>query len=242
LASPPSSCFAPDKPTLEASWKVSDKIPVDGLSAKVHFDATDKSQTAGVSIAYEHKFATFNGRVNLPISVQLLDFAKDIANQDTKAELDLVVAHPDYKFVAGASTKVSFEQNGQRKVDESEVSLGYRDGKLFAPSIVYKQVEADQKRTVTAVFITQPADTQYVGQVEYELNAKKTTATVGLSYPLSDGAVVKAKINSSNQAGLSYSKQITAATKLDFGTLFQLSTEKNVAIDAAFAFNLKFTQ
>ncbi len=39
--------FKTDKPTLEASWKVSDKIPVDGLSAKVHFDATDKSQTAG---------------------------------------------------------------------------------------------------------------------------------------------------------------------------------------------------
>lgn len=72
----------------------------------MHFDATDKSQTAGVSVAYEHKYATFNARVYVPISVQLLDFAKDIANQDTRADLDLVFKHPDYKFVAGAQTKV----------------------------------------------------------------------------------------------------------------------------------------
>lgn len=73
----------------------------------MHFDATDKSQTAGVSVAYEHKYATFNARVYVPISVQLLDFAKDIANQDTRADLDLVFKHPDYKFVAGAQTKVT---------------------------------------------------------------------------------------------------------------------------------------
>lgn len=67
-------------------------------------------------------------------------------------------------------------------------------------------------------------------------------ATVGFSYPLTDGAVVKAKLNSQKEAGLAYSKQITAATKLDFGSLFVVNTEKNVNIDAAFSLNLKFTQ
>jgi hypothetical protein len=79
--------FRTDRPTLEASWKVANKIPVDGLSATVHFDATDKSQTAGVSLAYEHRYATLNARVAVPISVQLLDFAKEISGQDTTAEV-----------------------------------------------------------------------------------------------------------------------------------------------------------
>ncbi len=151
--------FRTDKPTLEVSFKVDDKIPVDGLSAKLHFDATDKSQTAGVSIAYEHKYATFNARVAVPISVQLLDFAKDIANQDTKADLDLVFAHPDYKFVAGGQTKLSFTSAGERRIDESQISLGYRDGKLFAPSITYTQKQepkaVEPSRSVSAVFVSQ---------------------------------------------------------------------------------------
>jgi hypothetical protein len=37
---------------------------------------------------------------------------------------------------------------------------------------------------------------RYVAQVDYELGSKKTVATVGLSYPLNDGAVLKAKLNS----------------------------------------------
>lgn len=238
--------FRTDKPTLEASWQVSDKIPVDGLSAKVHFDATDKSQTAGVSIAYEHKFATFNARVAVPISVQLLDFAKDIANQDTKADLDLVFTHPDFKFVAGGQTKLSFQSSGEKRIDESQISLGYRDGKLFAPSITYTQKnEAKEKeptRSVSAVFVSQPAETQYVGQIDYSIGSRATVATVGFSYPLTDGAVVKAKLNSQKEAGLAYTKQITAATKLDFGTLFVVNTEKSVSIDAAFNANLRFTQ
>jgi hypothetical protein len=238
--------FRTDKPTLEVSFKVDDKIPVDGLSAKLHFDATDKSQTAGVSIAYEHKYATFNARVAVPISVQLLDFAKDIANQDTKADLDLVFAHPDYKFVAGGQTKLSFTSAGERRIDESQISLGYRDGKLFAPSITYTQKQepkaVEPSRSVSAVFVSQPAETQYVGQIDYSIGSKSTVATVGLSYPLTDGAVVKAKLNSQKEAGLGYSKQLSAASKLDFGTLFTINTEKNVNIDAAFALNLKFTQ
>jgi hypothetical protein len=236
--------FRTDKPTLEASWKVSDKIPVDGLSAKAHFDATDKSQTAGVSIAYEHKYATFNARVAVPIAVQLLDFAKEIANQDTTADIDVVFAHPDYRFVAGGQTKVSFPQNGERRLDESTVSVGYRDGKLFNPSITFQQraAGAAETRSVSAIVSSQPADTTYVGQLDYELGSKKTVATVGLSYPLNDGAVVKAKVNSQKLAGVSWSKQLTSATKLDFGTLFQINTDKQVNIDAAFALNVKFSQ
>jgi len=235
--------FRTDKPTLEASWKVSDKIPVDGLSAKVHFDATDKSQTAGLSLGYEHKFATLNARVSVPITVHILDFARDIAAQETTAELDAVVAHPDYRFVAGASAKLALPTAGDRRVDEAQVSLGYRDGKLFAPSIIYTQKNgAAESRTISAVFVSQPAETQYVGQIDYELGSKQTVATVGLSYPLNDGAVVKAKLNSQKHAGLAYSKQISSSTKLDFGTLFHINADKQVNVDAAFSFNLRFTQ
>ena len=42
--------------------------------------------------------------------------------------------------------------------------------------------------------------------------------------------------------GLGYSKQISSSTKLDFGTLFQLNSDKNISIDAGFSLNLKFTQ
>jgi hypothetical protein len=237
--------FRTDRPTLEASWKVSDKIPIDGLSAKVHFDATDKSQTAGVSIAYEHRYATLNARVAVPISVQLLDFAKEISGQDTTAEVDLVVAHPDYKFVAGGQAKVSIPQAGERRLDESQVSLGYRSGKLFGASVSYTQKndpKAAEARSVSAVFASQPADTLYVAQVDYAVGSKQTVATIGFSYPLNDGAVVKAKVNSQKQVGLAYSKQITAASKLDFGSLFQINTDKAVSVDAAFSANVRFTQ
>jgi len=235
--------FKTDKPTLEASWKVSDKIPVDGLSAKVHFDATNASQTAGLSLNFAHEMLTLNGRVYVPVAVQLLDFATDIANQDTRLDLDMVFKHSDYKFVLGGQAKLSFPSNGERRIDESTVSLGYRDGKLFAPSLTYKQTSgAKESQSVSAVFTSQPGDTQYVGQVDYELGSKKTVATVGLLYPFVDGATVRAKVNSQKEAGLGYSKQISSATKLDFGTLFQLNTEKNVTIDAGFTFNLKFTQ
>jgi len=237
--------FRTDKPTLEASWKVSDKIPVDGLSAKLHFDASDKSQTTGLSLAYEHQWATFNTRVYVPVSTPILDFAKDIANQDTRLDVDTVLRHPDYKFVLGAAAKVSFPQAGERRVDEANVSLGYREGKLFVPSVTYSQKAVDGKedeRAVALLVSSAPSDTEYVAQVDYDMGSKKSVATIGMSYPLSDGAVIKAKLNSSKQAGVGYSNQISSSTKMDFGTLFHVNTEKNVAIDASFAFNLKFTQ
>ena len=234
--------FRTDKPTLEASWQVSDKIPVDGLSAKLHFDASSDAQTAGVSVAYAHKFLTFNARAYIPVSAQILDFATNVANQDTKFDLDTVFAHSDYKFVIGGSAKVSLPANGDRQLDEAVVSVGYRDGRLFAPSISFSQRGEKADRAVSAVFTSQPGDTQYVGQVDYELGSKKTIVTGGLSYPLIDGAIIKAKLNSEKIIGLGYSKQISASTKLDFGTLFQLNNEKNVSIDAGFQFNLKFTQ
>jgi hypothetical protein len=236
--------FRTDKPTLEASWKVSDKIPVDGLSAKVHFDASSNSQTAGVSVAYEHQYLTANARVAVPVTVQILDFARDLNNQDTNVDLDLVLAHPDYKFVLGGSTKVSFPVTGERRLDESVVSLGYRDGKLFAPSISYTQKSGDKEdsRAVSAVFVSQPADTQYVAQLDYQLGSKKTVATLGFAYPLNDGAILKAKFNSQKEIGIGYSKQISASTKLDFGSLFQISSDKSTSIDSAFSLNLRFTQ
>jgi len=237
--------FRTDRPTLEASWKVSEKIPVDGLSAKLHFDATDKSQTAGVSIAYEHLWATFNSRLYVPVTTAFLDFAKDIARQDSRLEFDLVFRHPDHPFVLGGSTKLSFPATGERRVDEAAVSLGYREGKLFAPSVNYTQAAVEGKedtRSISVIVASQPADTQYVAQVDYELGSKKTVATVGLSYPLNDGAVLKAKLNTARLAGIGYSNQISSSTKLDFGTLFQVNTDKAVAIDAAFNFNVKFTQ
>jgi len=237
--------FRTDKPTLEASWKVANKIPVDGLSATVHFDATDKSQTAGVSLAYEHRYATLNARVAVPISVQLLDFAKEISGQDTTAEVDLVVAQPDYHFVAGGLAKVSIPQAGERRLDESQVSLGYRQGKAFGASVSYTQKndpKAAEARSVSAVFASQPADTLYVAQVDYAIGSKQTVATIGFSYRLDDAAVVKAKVNSQKQVGLSYSKQITAASKVDFGSLFQINTDKAVSVDAAFSAVVRFTQ
>jgi len=234
--------FKTDKPTLEASWQVSDKIPVDGLSAKLHFDASSSSQTAGVSFAYEHKFVTLNARAYIPVSVRILDFAQNVADQDTKFDLDTVFAHSDYKFVIGGQAKVSLPSNGDRQLDEATVTVGYRDGKLFAPSLSFKQQGEKADRSVSAVFTSQPGDTQYVGQVDYELGSKKTVVTAGLQYPLDDGAVVKAKINSEKVVGLGYSKQISSSTKLDFGTLFQLNSDKNISIDAGFSLNLKFTQ
>merc|ERR1712232_1281652 len=198
--------FKTDKPTLELSWGVSDKIPVDGLSAKLHF-------------------------------------TNDLSNQNTKLDVDAAFAHSDYKFVIGGSAKVSLPSNGDRQLDEAVVSVGYRDGKLFAPTLSYKQAGPKADRSVTGVFTSQPGDTQYVGQVDYALGSKKTTVTVGLSYPLDDGAIVKAKLNSDKVVGLGYSKQISASTKLDFGTLFQLNEgQDQKVVNAGFNFNLRFTQ
>jgi len=237
--------FRTDRPTLEASWKVSDKIPVDGVSAKLHFDATDKSQTAGVSVAYEHAWTTFNARVFVPITTAVVDFAKDIAKQDTRIEGDLVVRHPDHPFVLGALAKVSLPAVGDRRVDEASVSLGYRDGKLFAPTATYTQKAVEGKedaRSLAVVVASQPADTQYAAQVDYELGTKRTVATIGLSYPLNDGAVLKAKLNTNKEAGIGYTNQISASTKIDFGTLFTVNTDKNVVVDSAFSVNVRFTQ
>lgn len=239
--------FKTDKPTLETSLKIGEKLNVEGLSAKVHFDATNSSQTSGVSVAYEHKWVTLNSRVHIPVTVQIVDFAKELANQDTRFDLDFVFSHPDYKFVLGGLAKVSLPNNGDRRVDEAVVSVGYRDSKLLAPSLTYSQkLEKDksEKRKLNAVVVSQPADTTYVVSAEYELNSKATTVAAGLSYPLNDGAIVKARLNTSREAGIGYSKQVSASTKLDFGTLFQLSSvaDKPLSIDAAFNFNLKFTQ
>lgn len=222
---------------------MSDKIPIDGLSTKVHFDATDKSQTAGVSLGYEHKYAMVNARVAVPISVQLLDFTKEISGQDTTVELDVAVAHPDYKFAAGGSTKVYFPQAGEHRVGESQVSLGYHEGKLFDVSVIYTQSDPrTEARSISAAFVSQPAEILYAGQLDYAMGSKETVATIGFSFPLSDGAVVKAKLNSQKQVGLAYSKQLASASKLDFGTLFQINTDEAVAVDAAFSINLCFSQ
>jgi len=238
--------FKTDKPTLELSWKVSDKLTVPGLSAKVHLDATDKSQTTGVSVAYEHQYFNLNARVYVPISVQILDFAKDIANQDTKLDVDIVVAHPDTKFALAAASKVSFPQNGERKFEESSVSLAYREGKSFNPSLTYTQKsgekDKEESRTVSAIVTVKPGETQYVGQLDYDIGTKTSVVTVGLSYPTNDDAVVKAKINTKKEIGLSYSKSLSSSTKLDFGTLLLVNTEKNLTIDSAVSLSLKFTQ
>merc|ERR1712000_346700 len=179
-------------------------------------------------MGYEHKFVTLNARAYIPVSVCILDFAQNVADQDTKFDLDTVFAHSDYKLVIGGQAKVSLPSNGDRQLDEATVTVGYRDGKLFAPSLSFKQQGEKADRSVSAVFTSQPGDTQYVGQVDYELGSKK--------------AVVKAKINSEKVVGLGYSKQISSSTKLDFGTLFQLNSDKNISIDAGFSLNLKFTQ
>lgn len=236
------SLFRTDKPTLETSWRISDKIPVDGLSAKLHFDATDKTQTAGVSVAYEHKWLTLNGRVQIPVTVQIVDFAKDLAGQDTKLDLDFVLKHPDYKFVLGGQGKVSLPQQGDRRLDEATLSLGFREGKLVAPSLVYTQKleKGSDKRNLAVVVVSQPADTTYAVAAAYELGTKATAVTAGLSYPLNDGAVVKAKVNTAREVGLAYSKQLSASTKLDFGTLLALqSTNDRPSVDAAFALDRK---
>lgn len=125
------------------------------------------------------------------------------------------------------------------------MSLGYRDGKLFNPTVTYSQAAQEGKedaRNVTVSALSQPGDTQYVAQVNYELGSNKTSATLGLQYPLADGALLKAKLDTSKTAGIGYSNQVSASTKLDFGTLFHVNTEKNVSVDSAFAFNVKFVQ
>ncbi len=173
-----------------------------------------------VSVAFEHLWSTFNARVFVPISTPVVDFAKDISKQDVKFETDLVVRHPDYPFLVGAQAKISFPTGADRRIDEAAVSVGYRDGKRFAPTVNYTQKAVEGKedaRALALVVATQPADTQYVAQVDYELGTKKTVATVGLSYPLNDGAIIKAKINTNKEAGIGYSNQISASTKLDFG-------------------------
>jgi hypothetical protein len=236
--------FRTDKPTLEASWKVSDKLGVDGLSAKLHFDAADVTQTAGVSIAYAHQWATTNARVYIPVAAQILDFSKPGA-QDTKLDADFVFRHPDFKFVLGSNGKFSFASGGDRKVDEAVVSLGWRDGKALSATASYNQKRQEGKedaRSVTALVATQPGDTQYVGQVDYELGSKKTTGTLGLSYPLADGATFKAKANTNKEIGIGYSNKISSGAVVDFGSLFKVNTKEKLAVDSGFAFNLKYTQ
>jgi len=239
--------FKTDKPTLELSWKVDDKIPVVGLSAKVHFDASADAQTAGVSIGYVHNYANVNARVFVPVAYQILDFTKSekITKQDTRLEADAVVHIPNQPIVLGASGKFSFPQTGDKRVDEAQVSLGYRDTKAFSPSITYVQKAVEfnpDSRAVSVAITSQPADTTYVAQVDYVLGGKGVVATLGYEYPLEDGARIKAKLNTDKQAGLSYSSKIGHSATLDFGTLLQLDTEKNLAVNSAFSFGLKFTQ
>jgi hypothetical protein len=237
--------FKTDKPTLEASWKVSDKLQLEGFSAKLHFDASSSTQTAGVSVAYDHQWATTNARVYVPVATQILDFSKPGA-QDTRLDADFVFRHPDYKFVLGSQGKFSFAANGDRKVDEAVVSLGYRDGKALAATASYNQRRVEGKedaRSVTGVVVTQPGDTQYVAQVDYELGSKKTTGTVGLSYPLADGATLKTKFNTDKEIGIGYSNKISSGAVLDFGSLLRVNTkESKVAVDSGFSVNLKYTQ
>jgi hypothetical protein len=76
----------------------------------------------------------------LRILLTILDFCR--------LDLDLVFKHSDYKFVLGGQTKLSFPSNGERRIDESVVSLGYRDGKLFAPSLTYKQTSGAKESQV----------------------------------------------------------------------------------------------
>jgi hypothetical protein len=238
------------KPSLDFSVKVSDRIPIDGLSGKVHFDASNTHQSWGLSAAYEHKYVTANGRVFLPVQTQIMDFAKDLEkNKDKRFEGDILLTHPDYKFVAGGSSKVRFPENGGRKTDEYAVSVGYRDGKLFNPSVTFKQVNGKDKdgkdsvtKTVTGVISSKPADAQYVAQVDYTIGTKKTSATLGCSYPLDDGATIKAKLNSNKEAGIAYSKALSSSSKLDFGTLFVLNTDDKVKVESSFNMNVKFTQ
>jgi hypothetical protein len=238
--------FKTDKPTLEASWKVSDKIPVDGLSAKLHLDATDSTQTAGVSVGYEHKYLTFNGRVYLPVSTAVLDFVKQDAlnrGQDTRVDVDFLATHPDHNVFIGGAAKVSFT-SGERRLDEANVSVGVREGK-FSPSINFSQKlnkDKETSRDVSVILAAKPSDTQYVGQIDYSLEKKTAVATLGLSYPLADGATVKAKVNTAQEVGVGYTNQISSSTQLQFGTLFKLNSEARVSVDSAFTFNLRFTQ
>jgi hypothetical protein len=49
------------------------------------------------------------------------------------------------------------------RIDEAAVSLGYREGKLFAPSVNYTQNANEGKedtRAVSVIVASQPADTQ----------------------------------------------------------------------------------
>jgi hypothetical protein len=238
-----------DKPKLELSAKVSDRIPVDGLSAKLHLDSSKDAQTGGVSVAFEDQYVNLNARIFIPISTNIFDFAKDVTNKDTRLEADVVLAHPDYKFVLGGSEKIVFPKNGERKFEETVVTVGYRDGKLFTPSLTYAQgikKDAEGKeidtKAVSVVLASQPADTQYVAKLDYDVLSKKVTVSAGLSYPLDDGATVKAKLNTDKEIGLAYSRALSSSSKLDFGSLFQVNTDEKINVNSTFNFNLKFTQ
>jgi len=238
-----------DKPKVEFSAKVSDRIPVDGLSAKLHLDSNKDAQTGGVSVAFEDQYVNLNARIFIPISANIFDFAKDVSNKDTRFEADVVLTHPDYKFVVGAAEKVVFPKGGERRFEETVVTVGYRDGKLFNPSVTYtlvskkdEQGKENDTKSVSAVLASQPADTQYVAKLDYDVLSKKVTVTAGLSYPLDDGATVKAKLNTDKEIGLAYSRALSSSSKLDFGSLFQVNTNEKISVNSSFNFSLKFTQ
>mmetsp|Transcript_116520 Transcript_116520/g.163836 ORF Transcript_116520/g.163836 Transcript_116520/m.163836 type:complete len:320 (+) Transcript_116520:18-977(+) len=245
------SVFKTADPSLEASWKVSDKIPVDGLSAKLCFDASDKSQYAGLSVAFAHEYFTLNGKVQVGVPSALVDFVSEeaIKAQDTKLDLDFVASHPDYNVFVGGLVKAAFPQEGEQKIKEGQASLGWRDAELNTVANYTQSTKKNDKgvetesRKVNCSVRVKPAETTYVGNVEYNLDNQGVVATLALEYPLNDGAVVKAKVSTEQQVGFAYTNKISDSATVSFGTLMAIkSSDKGTDVDSGFSFTLKFRQ
>lgn len=240
------SAFKTDKPSLDLTWKVSEKLPIDGVSAKLHFNASSTSQLAGFSVAVAQEFFTLNGRVHIPVSTKFIDFvdASEIADQDTKLDLDFVAAHPDHKVSVGGLLKFAFPSDADRSVEQAKVTLGWKDTS-FEGVLSYNQSkgsDGEDKKDISSSLFSKPADTKYVAQVDYSLDDQSTVGSFGFEYALNDGAIVKTKLDTNKNIGLAYSNQISSSTKVDFGALIAVNTTEKTSVESAFSFNLKFTQ
>eukprot|EP00173_Palmaria_palmata_P004992 Plantae.Rhodophyta-Palmaria_palmata.ctg7972.p1 GENE.Plantae.Rhodophyta-Palmaria_palmata.ctg7972~~Plantae.Rhodophyta-Palmaria_palmata.ctg7972.p1 ORF type:complete len:320 (-),score=47.81 Plantae.Rhodophyta-Palmaria_palmata.ctg7972:35-994(-) len=243
--------FGTVNPNLDLAVKLQNQH-IEGATAKLHFNAqggVKSSQTAGASVQYKHEGLVFNARVYAPVSKSLLNFVDEgaLSDQDTKLDVNFVASHPDYRFFLGGATNISFatsKPGAERNIDNAQVSLGYRDGDLKS-ALSYKLSNKDGKESRTAGFsvYTRPGETAYVADVDYDLEDKKAVLTVGAQYPLSDGAQVKAKLDTNKNIGLAYINGFSRGTELQFGTLLSVDTSgDDIAIGSSFNFNLKFRQ
>jgi len=240
------------KGVLNVYAKFADKLPA-GLSAKVGLKADAKSQYAHVGASFEHEHFHVHGHVDVPVGVPLLDFVQ--ADQLDKNQLNggvhLVSGLPQYKVFAGVEAAChkgesdfefdSFGVTGLFKEGDFQVSLGF--AQAFAAAAAEGKAQDPDTRTVEASFASKIGAADVVGQVEHNVEDSDTVLTLGTGYPLNPDARVSARLDTRQRVGFAYAHQLSANTKLSFGTLVSAARADGAwNLKSDYAFKLDISQ